>query len=254
MKSILFILVITLLPHTSSAETDFSNSYQSHSSPSFTEFKTTLTAEEKAIVWGLTSKEWTRYEKLMQGDAKYQFRNSDPITILGIYAESDRDRDRYADMLVEREAERARRFDKFNQLWEQKIQLKFHGEKIIDLSRLGFDFNSGKSNSSQSTHPQLGDRLLLFLNIKEPGSTSAFQTMLDIQKRSVSSGLDIVFTNNTTEKEIQNWARSARVDVSMVSDGFINLDIDDGVSEHFDASKSNKGFLIRGDEAYAVPL
>lgn len=63
---------------------------------------------EEAIVeqWRLSVEEWETYQTLMQGPRGVWTPNLDPVTVLGIHAETDAERRRYAELLVMIEFER----------------------------------------------------------------------------------------------------------------------------------------------------
>ena len=64
------------------------------------------TTAEQASRWGLTRKDWTRYQEVMTGPRGIWSPNLDPLTALGVHAESDPERRRYAEILVRIERER----------------------------------------------------------------------------------------------------------------------------------------------------
>ena len=68
--------------------------------------KTVLTEEAQAKRWHLSIQEWDEYKTLMQGPRGVWSPNLDPVTVLGIHAETDADRKRYAELLVTIEFER----------------------------------------------------------------------------------------------------------------------------------------------------
>jgi hypothetical protein len=63
----------------------------------------------QAANWGLTEQEWSRFERIQAGPRGFWSPNLDPLTALGIEAESDQARQRYAELQVTLEAKRAER-------------------------------------------------------------------------------------------------------------------------------------------------
>ena len=64
---------------------------------------------EQAASWGLTEQEWTRFEKIQAGPRGFWSPNLDPLTALGVEAETVQERQRYAELQVALEAKRAER-------------------------------------------------------------------------------------------------------------------------------------------------
>ena len=69
------------------------------------ETQTELTEEEKlkkrADMFGLTLKEWQRFQEIMQGPQGKKNPDIDPVMALGIYARTDSERQRYAELAVQ---------------------------------------------------------------------------------------------------------------------------------------------------------
>ncbi len=63
----------------------------------------------QAANWGLTEQEWSRFEHIQAGPRGFWSPNLDPLTALGIEAETDQARQRYAELQVTLEAKRAER-------------------------------------------------------------------------------------------------------------------------------------------------
>lgn len=64
---------------------------------------------EIAAQWGLTSQEWTAYEQVMRDRRGVWSPGLDPITALGVSAETAAERKRYAELYVRTEFERTRK-------------------------------------------------------------------------------------------------------------------------------------------------
>tara|TARA_R110001592_G_scaffold254129_3_gene517457 strand:+ start:4394 stop:5077 length:684 start_codon:yes stop_codon:yes gene_type:complete len=66
-------------------------------------------AEEASARWGLTSQEWTAYERIMRHRRGVWSPGLDPITALGVSADTTAERDRFAELYVRTEFERTRK-------------------------------------------------------------------------------------------------------------------------------------------------
>ena len=58
--------------------------------------------QQSATSLGVTTQEWTRYESIMQGEGKYHWSDADPVLVLGMYAKSESERRRYAEMMAKK--------------------------------------------------------------------------------------------------------------------------------------------------------
>lgn len=63
----------------------------------------------QAATWGLSEQEWSRFEQIQAGPRGFWSPNLDPLTALGVEAETDQERQRYAELQVTLEAKRAER-------------------------------------------------------------------------------------------------------------------------------------------------
>lgn len=63
----------------------------------------------QAKAWGLTDDDWAKFERLQSGPRQYWSPQLDPLTTLGVEADSDQERQRYAELQVRLEARRAER-------------------------------------------------------------------------------------------------------------------------------------------------
>lgn len=64
---------------------------------------------EQASTWGLTLSEWRQYEQVMTDQRGFWSPGLDPLTALGVSADTAADRDRYAELYVRTQFERTRK-------------------------------------------------------------------------------------------------------------------------------------------------
>ena len=99
--------------------------------------------------WGLSGEEYQRYQQLMDGPRGTQSPGLDPLTALGIEAQSDAERKKYAQLWVRQEFARTEK------------ELKFQREVDAAWQRLGvLPVNMG--NAAGIAH-DTGGRLALFV-------------------------------------------------------------------------------------------
>ncbi len=247
------LLVISLISTSTFSETITRDDLQ-YSSLTQVEDRFLLSAEDKANAWGLSLDQWRRYRALMQGDAKYQFTNLDPIHVLGIYAETDDESRELADLLVRRNYERLTRARSFNRAYEVAGKEFIGDEPLIDMDRFYAAYGLEKPAGQKDLKPQIGDTLLFFTNPNTAQTLASYQRMKDLMSLA-PVGMEIYFTGTEDEKDIQKWAQSARISKEKVSDGSITLNFDKGESDVFKISgKNNAGFILRGDTAIVIDL
>jgi integrating conjugative element protein (TIGR03759 family) len=87
--------------------------------------ETVFTEEALAARWRLSMEEWATYRTLMQGPRGIWSPSLDPITVLGIHAETDAERRRYAELLVMVEFERVEQELLFQRAYDDAAQRLF---------------------------------------------------------------------------------------------------------------------------------
>ncbi|MDN8600296.1 TIGR03759 family integrating conjugative element protein [Citrobacter sp. S2-9] len=87
--------------------------------------ETTLSVAASARSWGLTAEEWTHYETLKHSERGIWSPSLDPLTMLGVEAATDAERRRYADLLVEKEAQRVEKELAFQRAYDAAWKRRF---------------------------------------------------------------------------------------------------------------------------------
>ncbi|WAJ37257.1 TIGR03759 family integrating conjugative element protein [Pseudomonas sp. GOM7] len=179
--------------------------------------KTTTQEASAAKAWRLNASDWQRYQDLQAGPRGTWSPGLDPITTLGLSAETDAERRRFAEMLVEAEKLRI----------EQ--ELAFQKEYDAAWKRLYPDLipvmRSGSSvPGTDAASPAQASRLLVFVSQK-------CETCAALVKRLVTSGaafdLFLVGTDND-DQVIRAWAKSVGIPPDRVRTRQITLNHDNG--------------------------
>lgn len=87
--------------------------------------ETHLSGSSSAQPWGLTQEEWSHYEALKRGERGIWSPSLDPLTTLGVEAATDAERRRYADLLVEKEAQRVKKELAFQRAYDAAWKRRF---------------------------------------------------------------------------------------------------------------------------------
>ncbi|PTT12176.1 MULTISPECIES: TIGR03759 family integrating conjugative element protein [unclassified Pseudomonas] len=168
---------------------------------------------EQAASWGLTEQEWTRFEQIQAGPRGYWSPNLDPLTALGVEAENDQERQRYAEIQVALEAKRAERELAYQNAYNAAWARLFPGLLPI----LGM-------TSPRPASSSVAPRQALFVE----DNCAACNVEA---KRLQSSGMafDIYLVGSQDEDErVRRWALQADIDPGKVQRRQITLNHDRG--------------------------
>jgi len=230
MKSqLLCLLVVMLFSPLSMAITSTTNEQQSHSKninqnstyPKQTEDQFILNKYqqdlEKASFWGLTIEEWNKFETIQETKGrKYWSPNLDPLTTLGVEAETKEERERYAMLLVKKEFERTTKELEFQRTYDRVFKKLYP-----DILPIEIDDNP---NFVAPINFE-GERLVLFIDINDSVSGN------NLLSKAISTGmdLDVYLLNTSNDNEmIQKWAVLHNISIEQVRKGAITLNHDNG--------------------------
>ncbi|KAF0804379.1 TIGR03759 family integrating conjugative element protein [Alloalcanivorax xenomutans] len=185
-----------------------------------TETDSQFSREDKAQIWGLSEKEWDRYETLMQGMHGYRSNTLDPLTLLGIEARTDEERRRYAEQLARLEHDRVQRLLDFQRAYDDAFARLYPNEQAI------------ADDSSPTATPDMIAQAVLN-NSRRPRVFTALarcaacdRTVRRLVNR-VASGalpaLDIYVVGANNDDSIRDWARSLSIPADRVRRGQITL-------------------------------
>jgi integrating conjugative element protein (TIGR03759 family) len=177
--------------------------------------------DKAAQEWGLTSKEYERYQEVMQGPRGVYSPGLDPLTALGIEARSDSERRRFAELQVQAERQRVDRELAYQRAYDEAFKRLFPGIKAFEISAAP----TTQGGSSVSGPALEGNgRMALFVKddclpcIDQVKRLQASQTPFDLY---------FVGSQNDDER-IRRWAILAGIDPSSVKSRLITLNHDQG--------------------------
>lgn len=220
-----------------------------------------LKVSRNAETWGLTVKEWERYLDLMEGDAKFQFKNASPLRVLGMYSNDKAEREKYAIMQVKDEYNRLDRYLKFDKLYKLKRIELLWGKPIFDKEfeaeqkALVTSLEMRDKLREKSNSPlQMGDVIVLFLDPDSRESAERYVWAESLRSQTVGAKLDIYFVYST-EEEIAEWARNNRINPNFVNRNIVTLNRDEGYAEKlgidiFDSSL----YVIRNNSLVKIDI
>lgn len=214
--------------------------------------------------WGITHDDYVRYTDIMTGPMKHWNPNLDPVMVLGIYAESDAEQQRFAELLAKQEYSLVTRTQAFERAYRDAFQRFFPQAEIVSADLMK-PYHARKNNHRPLASPLIkntltaGDRLLYFADASD-NETNAEKTKADIQQlqKLLKSGsgisADIYVLGVINENAIRRWAKQQAIDIHLLNSTLLTLNRDDGAYQTVSASSSRKTpfYLQRDGELFAV--
>ncbi|WP_413790928.1 MULTISPECIES: TIGR03759 family integrating conjugative element protein [unclassified Pseudomonas] len=168
---------------------------------------------EQAASWGLTEQEWKRFEQIQAGPRGFWSPNLDPLTALGVEAETDQERQRYAELQVALEAKRAERELAYQNAYTAAWTKLFPG--LLPIQGMA---------SPSPTSSTVAPRQALFVEDHCPACSAEAQRL-----QSSDTAFDIYLVGSQGEDErVRRWARQADIDPAKVQRRQITLNHDRG--------------------------
>lgn len=170
-------------------------------------------------VWGLKSEDWKAYRSLMQGHRGILSPNIDPITALGVEAETDLERRRYAEIHVQFEKQRVEKELAFQRAVDQAWSRLYPKAQLIDMDKI--------QQAQTPAIEQKKGRLIFFTTTE---SCADCEQALLILLAQVNKGrqLDIYIQSAKTDTAIRAWAKKYSVPPEQVRTRNITLNHDKG--------------------------
>ena len=176
-----------------------------------------LSNEQAASSWGLRPEEWGRFQQLMQGPLGTYSPNLDPLSALGIEAQSNSERQRYAALQVQAEARRVEKLLAYQQAYDEAWKQQFPDMLPVNLA-------SNASPLPKSILPKGSGRLALFVKTNCVPCVSQVQRL---QAEGTSFDLYLVGSGRD-DARLRQWAQGADISGPKVRDRSITLNHDGG--------------------------
>ena len=202
--------------------------------------------------WHLTEQDWIKYQQHMRGPRGVWSPELDPLTVLGVEASSEQEREMYARKLAMIEFERAEKELAFQRSYDKAMKTLYPNTPMIDVSKLP-DEKKYKSNSLKLSALNIkGERLLYFT--KADKCDACDQTIQRLIDNWVNYGgsMDIYVIGAKTDNAIRDWAKRVGIDPKWVKAKQITLNHEKGML--FVASNGMKNapwISVRRNNKYA---
>ncbi|CRI57806.1 TIGR03759 family integrating conjugative element protein [Pseudomonas sp. CCOS 191] len=165
----------------------------------------------QAKAWGLTDDEWAKFERLQSGPRHYWSPQLDPLTTLGVEADSDQERQRYAELQVRLEAKRAARELAYQKAYTAAWVRLFPG--LLPVQGV-----------SDAATPSSSPRYAVF--VEDPCSTCEASLR---QWLNTGIHLDVYLVGSQgDDARIRQWARKVGITPAQVGSGQVTLNHDRG--------------------------
>lgn len=173
--------------------------------------------ENRWSEWGLTEQDWTRYEALKNGPQGVWSPNLDPLTMLGIEARSESERNRYAELLARKEFERNEKILAFQLAYDQAFTRLYPNILPFRVDE----------NGQVSAAPTSNNRIIYFTR------SDCEKCVDDLKKLFTHAGnnpVDIYLVDSEqSDEKIRKWAMDNQIDVAKVRSRQITLNHDKGM-------------------------
>lgn len=192
-----------------------------------------ITVAEPWKAWGLTATDWKRYQSIMAGPRGVWSPNVSPLTALGVHAESEVDRLRYAKISAELDYRRIRA--------EAHWQLTFDSVKDRVWAELGAKAPSAPTLETLKSH----QRVSLFTSVN---CDARCRRVMDSLKKT-QTNVDVYFVGTASNSEIVDWAKQQNLPPEAVNQTRqYSLNHDNGILESLGKSADDLPLvLIKSD-------
>ncbi|KUM40153.1 TIGR03759 family integrating conjugative element protein [Pseudomonas sp. EpS/L25] len=183
-----------------------------------TERQSAVQRNDNAVAqeWGLSSQEFQRYRTLMQGSRGVYSPGLDPLTALGIEAQSDAERRRYAELQVRAEAQRVQKELAYEQAYRDAWNRLYPNLQPVQV---------GSQSAPQASPAVRGNgRLAVFVT---DNCAACAERAKALQSAGQAFDLYLIGSQND-DARIRRWAVLAAIDPAKVRSRQITLNHDAG--------------------------
>ncbi len=183
-------------------------------------------SEQKHLKWGISAAEYARYEELMKGiRGSISPDTISPIEVLGIHAQNEMERRKYARLwadMMEEDTQRVLAFQRaYDQAWRDK------GDKpLIDISKLQTS-SQIDNNLTTNISSGLAQRKMLIVTKIEGCELceKKIQQLLTSMLVDKTLHLDVYFSDSSDKENsvIRQWALTNRVDMELLKNRRLTL-------------------------------
>lgn len=216
--------------------------------------------EEKAEMWGISTEDYVRYTEIMEGPLKHWNPNVDPVMALGIFARTEAEKLRFAEIYAQQEYRLVGQAQAFERAYRAAFHRLYPDARMVTPELMSSYYEQqarkkGKPVIDFSTNTLLdGDRVLYFVDVDCNTCQEDITQLQSLVRKNRALYVDFYILNIKQEDEARRWASTHGIDVAFVKQSRITINIDDGVYRRLSKSSVQKThfFLHRNGEVFAV--
>lgn len=194
-----------------------------------------LSTDPMAKRWGLSQQEWSHYLELKQSERGIWSPDLDPLTTLGVEATTDAERRKYADLLVEKEAQRVEKELAFQRAYDAAWKRRFPALMPV-------------ADNRQPSPLTSDSRLAVFVREACPPCDIRLKALLH-----TAHPLDIwLVGSDRDDTRLRRWALSQNIDIARVKNHQVTLNHDDGRWQQF--GQGQMPAVLEQQEGQWVPV
>lgn len=207
-----------------------------------------LTPEQAAGAWQLTTAEWNQYRKLMQGPARYYATEMPPLMVLAMYADTDHELTHFAELLAQYERDKADRILKVQRAYDAAMNRLYPNEKIIDLDLLRQQgilpqvpspIPGIAQNAADNRTPRFGDTLALFA---APDCSTCAGKIRTLVTQYGIAPLEVYFAGDSSA--FKKWLQKTNLQPDWLKQHGVTFAQDEGQSQQYKAVPGTV-FIVR---------
>jgi len=212
--------------------------------------------------WRITPEEYTNFEYIMQGPLGKWNPTIDPLLALGIYADTEVEQQRYAELYAQQEYALTVKTQAFERAYQEAFRRLYPDATIIanELMQKYHQHQKNKKGKSvvnanqMAMAVQASDRIVYFARLD---CNVCQADILRLQKTLTERGdvaVDIYLPEKSSQEQARQWANNYRIDPKLVEAKRLTINIDDGTYFRLQAkSKIDTSlYLSRGNKLYAI--
>jgi len=214
-----------------------------------TSFRITPDVQTQAKLWSIDESEYQRYLELMQGPLGKWSPDIDPLLALGMFAESQQQEQRYAELYAQQEFDLTERALQFQQAYREAFAQLYPDVGILDQKLLAPYFIHQQQQSVAKTAEKLakrsfidGDRVLVFMAQSCKDCASTVSHLMSLLSAVNNAGVDIYVLEAQSDETVRRWATTQNIQHSWLDEQKLTLNRDDGLFQQL-ASRSTVSFF-----------
>lgn len=210
--------------------------------------------------WQLSETEYQRYTDIMQGPLGHWNPDIDPVLALGIFAESEAEQQRYAELYARQEYLLIIRTQAFERVYRSAFSRLYPEAEVISAKYMAaYHAHQNRKKSPglfSQTREQLqhNDRILYFVEPDCRECKAGIERLKTLIDTLPGLYIDFYLLDLPDEKSARRWVKENNINVDLVRQARITINLDAGTYKTLAqrTGKQTRFYLSRGDNIFAV--